>query len=565
MRFSKLTTNAAVAVLAALFGGAVAILSDLTIIGIWLIEMRHWRYPEAMVVHLPDVLIVILLGIFVGRCVGKSWLVAGLSGGLGFVLMPALLGCAIGKTAWLAPVGLAAFITAQCWKILYVLLFLQFTYLSSRSLSGRRGISRLPESLAMPHSIPFVRGLGILALSLAAWFVVFILVKGARIDFIPGNRLLWLPPSLASGIGMAALLVRVWPSYTRRPPNLQAVALSRVPEGRLPESAVADSGASERRCHRFGLWILLVVLVASSGARVIWDEATICGAANDFRSFDLKRDKFDIARPIIAAEQPGKMYRNDASRQLARLHEVLPNCTIEPWALTTSRTPLVMAFFAVVCSVGLVLVLMSALSLADRGVSRLPFVARLLFIPVAYYFLAYGFYLFGGPEYHREAWLIASAAITESATWGKWFAYAISILVTTDVLIQSRLGFRRVTDVDTAYYPRLANVRASLTRPWPRLILIVGFLALFMYYAITVARLSPRFGGSSLPWSPSLLVSCYYFSWPPEQMFVCCALAWGILWLADCACRPRHGTICAAIGFLLAAYCLIEPAIRGSQ
>jgi hypothetical protein len=38
--------------------------------------------------------------------------------------------------------------------------------------------------------------------------------------------------------------------------------------------------------------------------------------------------------------------------------------------------------------------------------------------------------------------------------------------------------------------------------------------------------------------------------WPPKRVFETCQFLWGLLWLADCASRPRRGTIVAAIGYL---------------
>ena len=571
MRFPHFTNITAVVLPAALCGGAVAIFSDLTIVGMWVNKISCSDYADAIIVHLPDILIATLLGIATGKRAGKNWLAAGLSCGLGVTLMPGMLAFAIEGTDRLTSWGLGPFITNQCWKFSYVLLVLQFAFLSSRSLANSQDADGVREASGMIGSFArivatFVRVPIILALSLAAWFVVFDMTHIARVEFGPDNKLLPLPLSFLGAICMAALLFRVWPSSNRRTLYLEAIGSSCNSEEHLLAPSAANLNGCRHRWCLFGFWTLLALLTVGSISRIAWDEARICRAAAGFPDFcyGVTRDTFDLARPITAVENPGKIGSRDEARELARLHEALPNCKVKGFESRVSRVrPLVMGLSAIVCSLGLVLATLWVLSYVDTGISRMPRLVQLMLTPIIYYFLIFGFYLFGGPFGLVEAG--PNDPITECARWGTRFAYTMSIVVAIDVLIQYLLGFRRLQDLDTAYYPRMASLRTSLSRVAPRRILIAGLLGVLLYYATTVTRRPPLGSDLALQWSPTLLFwwPLEHYCLPPrEQIFLCCALVWGILWLVDCVCRPRRGTIYAAIGFILAACVLIGPAFR---
>ena len=80
-----------------------------------------------------------------------------------------------------------------------------------------------------------------------------------------------------------------------------------------------------------------------------------------------------------------------------------------------------------------------------------------------------------------------------------------------------------------------------------RLILIIGGALIVGYYGMTVVEV----------WSSCQRPSVAYG--PPKRVFVVCNLLWGLLWLADCASRPRCGTITAAVGYVCLALLILLP------
>ncbi len=660
MRFPALPKDTAVAVRAALFGGAVAILSDLFIVSVWLDEGRHSGYAAAILVHLPDLLIATLLGTAIGRYARKTWLVASLACALGFVWIPELLRCVMEGSNPFAWFGLGVFVSSQCWKVPSFLLIARFAYLTSGEYPDRRYAAGRPGALGMLGALSrllatMIRMAFVMALSLGAGMIVAMTAAHACFfELGPDNSLLWVALSCASAIGVAALLVRSWPSYYRRDACLEEGG----PVGRVEQQAATSAEPhpiATKPAHawyRYGLWSLLTVIAVCAIARISFEEAATCQAIEKIR---VERDKFAISRAVSVVDLClGKSsaddddldhvrrlphvrtlsiggYVTDAGLAaigglvelqelnvvdcavtdaglknleglkhlgklnieshgitpigMRRLYKALPNCEINISPPSESLSlrhlaalrPLKMGLTALTYSSALVLALLGALSIADWGITRMPFLARALLVPLIYYVVAIGFYLFGGPNDQLPnpgtfgAWLtyrlVDSAALSNAAMWGARFAEAMLILVALDLLVQSRFGFRGLSEADTAYYPRLASLRASLSFRSPWLVLIVGFLALTGYYAMTVARVSTVGTDLRLKWLPALIFAWPWWSvgkWPPEQIFVCCSLCWGVLWLADCMARPRRGTICAAIGFILAAYFLIEPAFRGS-
>jgi hypothetical protein len=147
--------NAAIAACAALFGGGAAFLSDVYFFPFWF--DLGWRQPVANWImaiglgdaiaaywnkiwfHMPDWLIATLLGILVGLCVRKTWLVASLCCGLAFVLTRELLFLLVlgqpDPSVWSSP-AVAALV--YCWRVPSVVLVFLLAFVLSRTLCERQ-------------------------------------------------------------------------------------------------------------------------------------------------------------------------------------------------------------------------------------------------------------------------------------------------------------------------------------------------------------------------------------------------------------------------------------------
>jgi hypothetical protein len=216
---------------------------------------------------------------------------------------------------------------------------------------------------------------------------------------------------------------------------------------------------------------------------------------------------------------------------------VVTLCAVVLAAVKTLGMKLVLGFSGLGLSCGFVLLLALALIPLDRAMSRLSYLASAIFTPFLYGALGFAFFIFGEaidqphPDYAEGNWL------TRGAVGGISFmflaAMGMLILVTIDAAVQ---GSRTA---DGAYYPRLANLWRGLNLLHVRLILIIGGTLIVGYYAMTVVEV----------WSSAQRPSGW--QWPPKRVFLACHFLWGLLWLADCASRPRLGTMTAAIGYLL--------------
>jgi hypothetical protein len=228
---------------------------------------------------------------------------------------------------------------------------------------------------------------------------------------------------------------------------------------------------------------------------------------------------------------------------LRSLLAVVTLCAVALAATKTLGLEIILGFSGLGLSWVFVLLLALALIPLDHAMSRLPFWASVISTPILYGCLAFAFYLFGEaidqphPVYAEGNWLTRGAA--QGIAFFPFAAVGMLILVAIDSAVQ------RSHPRDSAYYPRLINLwRGSLH---VRLFLIVGGALILGYYAMTVVEV----------WSSAQHPSGW--QWPPERVFVVCNLLWGLLWLADCASRPRCGTITAAIGYVCLALLILLP------
>jgi hypothetical protein len=218
---------------------------------------------------------------------------------------------------------------------------------------------------------------------------------------------------------------------------------------------------------------------------------------------------------------------------------VVTLCALAMSVVKTLGLDVVVGFSGLAWSCALVLVLALALSPLDRAIARLPYWTSFAFTPLLYCGLAFGFYVFGEaidmphPDYAEGTWL--TRGVAEGVVMLPPVGVGMLILVAIDGAIQ------RGRPRDSGYYPRLANVWRGLRLPRVRLILIIGGALVVGYYASTVIEV----------WSAGQR-PCGWI-WPPKRVFVACQFLWGLLWLADCASRPRGGTMAAAIGYLFTA------------
>ena len=219
---------------------------------------------------------------------------------------------------------------------------------------------------------------------------------------------------------------------------------------------------------------------------------------------------------------------------LRTLLAVVTLCTVALSFITTLGRELVLGFSGLALSCVFVLLLALALIPFDGLVSRLPYWTAFIFTPILYGGLTFAFFLFGEaidqphPEYLDGNWLTHGAA--EGSQFAPIIAIGVLIMIAIDAAVQGS-GPR-----DRAYYPRLGSICLGLLHV--RLILIIGGLLIVGYYATTVIEV----------WSANQLPGGWV--WPPKRVFEACQFLWGLLWLADCASRPKRGTMAAAIGYL---------------
>lgn len=223
---------------------------------------------------------------------------------------------------------------------------------------------------------------------------------------------------------------------------------------------------------------------------------------------------------------------------LRSLLAVVTLCAVIMAAVTTLGLEIIAGFSGLGFSCGFVLLLASALIPFDWATSRLPYWASIIFTPILYGGLVFAFFIFGEAiDQPHPAYLDGSNWLTHGVANGGQFipfvAAGMLIVVVIDSLIQ------KSRPRDCAYYPRLANIWCGLGLLHVRLILIIGGLLIFGYYATTVVEV----------WSARQHAGGWV--WPPKRVFESCHLLWGLLWLADCASRPNRSTMAAAIGYIL--------------
>ncbi len=216
---------------------------------------------------------------------------------------------------------------------------------------------------------------------------------------------------------------------------------------------------------------------------------------------------------------------------------VVTLCAVVLAVIKSIGMEIIVEFSGLAFSCAFVFLLALALIPLDKAVSRLPNCATLIGIPVLYCALPFVFYILGEaidqphPEYAEGNWLTRGVAAAGEFT--------LPIAVVMSVLVGIDAAMQRNRPRDNAYYPRLSSLRHGLDLLHVRLILIVGGTIIVGYYAMTVVEV----------WS-SHQRQCGWV-WPPKRVFDTCNFLWGLLWLADCASRPRRGTMVAAIGYLL--------------
>ena len=188
----------------------------------------------------------------------------------------------------------------------------------------------------------------------------------------------------------------------------------------------------------------------------------------------------------------------------------------------------------------LVLVLALLLVPLDPAVSRLRDGALFVFTFILLCGLAFAFCLFDATINQPHPEYVVSSPATDAWLVRAVVGSAVSALLTATLMLlpvsyhfESRNGGPR----DWAYYPRLLNVWRGLRILRVRLILVIGGLLVFGYYAESVIAVpsSQRAHGHV---------------WPSPRVMITCHLLWGLLWLADCASRPQRGMAKVAIGYL---------------
>lgn len=176
---------------------------------------------------------------------------------------------------------------------------------------------------------------------------------------------------------------------------------------------------------------------------------------------------------------------------------------------------------------------------------RAPLAAKAPLISLWYFVIVFSFYIFAGAvdQPHIRGWLLRRSR--DGALVALTCGIAMLLFIGIDLAIQSR---RSGVDADVAYYPRLSTVLQTLSYPRYRMALALGALLLIWYFAKTsvkIWRAHNEAGG---------------LIWPPERLFTCCVVAWGVLWIVGCFGRPRRASMWVAIAFL--ACCLLAAPER---
>jgi hypothetical protein len=192
-------------------------------------------------------------------------------------------------------------------------------------------------------------------------------------------------------------------------------------------------------------------------------------------------------------------------------------------------------------SCGFVLLLAAALIPLDAVVSRLPRWKVFVFTLILFYGLDFSFGLFDAAINQPPRYCLSGGSEVSHAWLARPVIYVAETTLFTAILLLLPVIIHFETPEslpkDYAYYPRLVNVWRGLCLVRVRLILIVGMLLLFAYYAGTALELGSPRGFSSL-------------AAPPARIWISCHVLWGLLWWADCTSRVRRGMVKVAVGYL---------------
>jgi hypothetical protein len=160
------------------------------------------------------------------------------------------------------------------------------------------------------------------------------------------------------------------------------------------------------------------------------------------------------------------------------------------------------------------------------------FLARWIALGVVYGLLVLVLYLLD--RAFTERFSTFDATVAEGVVWSFWYGAGILVFAMADVLVRA---FQARPSDDFRYYPVLRGPRVLVRKAGSRLILISGAFVLAGYWTYMGIQIWAE--GQS-PHGNMLL---------PPMIFHSCLLTWGIGWTADCARRPRGGTIVAAALF----------------
>jgi hypothetical protein len=232
---------------------------------------------------------------------------------------------------------------------------------------------------------------------------------------------------------------------------------------------------------------------------------------------------------------------------LGTLLTVVTLCALAMAVISTLGPKIILGCAGLVYSFALVLVLALLLIPLDPVVSRLRDGALFVFTSILLYGLAFAFCLFDATINQPHPEYVLNSQVTDAWLIRAVMGSALSALLTATLMLlpvayhfESRKGGPR----DWAYYPRLVNVWRGLRLPRVRLILIIGGLLVFGYYAETVITVQSSRRAHGLVW-------------PAPPVMIACHLLWGLLWLADGASRPQRGMAKVAIGYLCIAIVLL--------
>ena len=191
-------------------------------------------------------------------------------------------------------------------------------------------------------------------------------------------------------------------------------------------------------------------------------------------------------------------------------------------------------------SSGFVLLLALLLIPFDSVVSRLRYFTLFAVTAILFYGLTFAFCLLDAAVNQPYPDIISSQEITNA-----WLARAVAgaalgALLPVSMLllpVALHLEWRTIRPQDHGYYPRIVNVWRGLGLLRVRLILIVGGVLVFGYYAKTAIEVQSLQGVCGIVW-------------PGPRVWISCQLLWGLLWLADSTSRPDRGMVMVAIGYL---------------